>query len=109
MKDFIFQGTDLRVTYRTDSIDTQRTFSGNFTIHEIRGLEDAKVDRDEEKQMIADFKQLPYNYQDFIQFAKKWGLRLTVQDTTGEDARVLVEEESSESVSGSVSGFFDET
>lgn len=108
MKDFRFQGTDLDVTFRTDAIDVGSLYSGKFTVHEIRGLDSANIDRPDEVKLLTEFQKLPYTYEAFINFANNNNLRLTVADSTGDNSVVLTEESGSESVSGSVSGLFDE-
>lgn len=106
MKDLIFYGENLvfrsggeiRVSYRTDLISSN---AGNFTVHQITGLEDLNVDDDIlKKGLYSEFKKLPYSLAAFIAFAEANYLELSIQDSDGSNAEVLVVGYGSDSVPG---------
>lgn len=80
----------VNVGYKTDLPDGATT--GNFTVMDVEGLSDA------EKHLGLDFKQLPYNVDDFKVFAEANNLALIRVDNTGKEMLVNYTDESSSSI-----------
>jgi len=99
MKDLRFtsQAGTVNVVYRVDLINTQ---SGNFTVHTISGLEiEAGTAGPRQYALYQAFRKLPYNIQNFQQFAVQYGLNLTISDTDGSNSVLLVGYSNSDSQS----------
>jgi len=89
MKHFKFTNYDLtvNVTIKTDLIGSGQ----NFTILAIVGADDSIGANNDNKAILAAFKQLPSNLSTFIQFAEDNGLALTVSESNGDGSTTLVD------------------
>lgn len=95
MRDLIFSNDSgsLNVTFRTDLIGSAK----NFTIYEIRGLDDQSLTNNHAEQVMSEFRKYrkvaggPYSLDEFVALAVHYGFNLTSIDTDGSDAVVLVD------------------
>lgn len=96
MKDLIFtsESGSLNATFRVDMITNT---TNNFTVHQISGLDvDDSSNTLRERQLIKEFKKLPYRLDEFKTFAENEDLKLVIQDTNGENSSTLVDYPGSE-------------
>lgn len=95
LKLFTDSGT-VNVTMRTDIINSE---TRNFTVFQIKGLEDTANLNFRELAILEKFKILPYNLDQVIQFAEVYGLNLVSYNADGTDPVVLVGDSNSDSFS----------
>lgn len=83
MKQLIFSDQNLTINVRF-TVDMFDASSSEITVMDISGLDEA------EKALGLDFRQLPYNMNDFTAFATANDLKLTLTDTDSVTPTVLV-------------------
>lgn len=85
---FVFSdGAGVSVEFKTDMlpVSNDNQVGGPFTVLEVVGLSEAEI------ALGFNFRQLPYNYQAFKEFAEDKGLELIFIDM-GSDTRTTVVE-----------------
>ena len=90
MKDFIFTDpseSTAKVVYRTDLLGTNE----NFTVHQITGLENVQTFQQKKVLLLKTFGLNYYSKAAFKAFALANGLDLTMQDSNGENAEILID------------------
>jgi len=96
MRDLIFSNDSgsFNVTFRTNLANAS---SKNFTIYEIRGLDDQDVTNNHAEKVLAEFRKYrkigggPYNLDEFVALATHYGFNLTSIETDGSDSVLLVD------------------
>lgn len=86
----------VNVTLRTDIINSQ---TKNFTVFQVKGLEDTANMNFREQAILEKFKILPYNLNQVMEFAEVYGLNLVSYNADGTDPVILVGDSNSDSFS----------